>query len=176
VISTGFAGALDDSSAIGDIAVYSELKCETESGKETQKTLLPDRRLMSLALSRNKVGSVVLDRTGVTCSVVCGTPASKKTLGRRCGASVVDMESYWIGKAAAKRNVPFLAVRTISDTVNDDISVLDELITGETLNRTALKYLATHPKGVAILFSYYKKAKKAERSLSLFLREMIEKI
>ena len=39
------------------------------------------------------------------------------------GADAVDMESLAIGEVAANYNVPFLVIRSISDTVNEDLPV-----------------------------------------------------
>ncbi len=43
------------------------------------------------------------------------SPAAKAALGRRLGAVAVDMESHGVARAAAARNIPFLAIRAVAD-------------------------------------------------------------
>ena len=59
--------------------------------------------------------------TCISAEKVITNSAEKKALNQLYGADVVDMESYWIGKVCRERGVPFLAVRAISDMVNQRV-------------------------------------------------------
>ncbi len=62
-------------------------------------------------------------------AAIVATPAEKRALGRRTGASAADMESAAHARAAAERALPYLAVRAIVDTASTEIpgSVLPAL-------------------------------------------------
>jgi hypothetical protein len=47
--------------------------------------------------------------------------AEKQRLRKSYGHDVVDMESYWVGKAAVERRVPFLTVRIVTDEAEDSV-------------------------------------------------------
>ena len=47
------------------------------------------------------------------------------------GATAVDMESYWIGKAAVERGLPFLSIRAISDSLTAQLPPLERFIDGD---------------------------------------------
>jgi hypothetical protein len=90
---------------------------------------------------------------------------------------VVDMESYWICQIAGERDVPFIAVRTIFDTVQDDLSLLGHMmVEGKVTPLKALGYLISHPGRVRKIVAYYINSKKARRNLAFFLHNLAKDI
>ncbi|MFC1926602.1 hypothetical protein ACFLWV_02500, partial [Chloroflexota bacterium] len=102
-------------------------------------------------------------------------PESKEALGREFSAEAVDMESYWIGRAAQARGVRFLTVRAITDTVGEHLPSLEQLFadSGELRKGKAAIYFLTHPWQVAKLFMLGRSARRAEKNLALFLDGLI---
>lgn len=178
LLSTGFGGALNDKTVAGDIVVYSKLSCEGSRAGALAKDLRSDENLVSIA-SRSINGTKVrsLLGTGVTVSRIYDTPESKYQLGRDFLADVIDMESYWIGQIAMERKIPFLAVRSIFDTLRDDLSLLHH-ITAEGRIRPfkALGYFVCHPEQLKQTANYSTSYRKAGRNLATFLCKLTKEI
>lgn len=60
--------------------------------------------------------------TLLTTDRVVRTPAEKTELGKRFQADLVDMETYAIAEACARLDVPFLPLRVVLDTVDEEIA------------------------------------------------------
>ena len=109
--------------------------------------------------------------------LVCETEA-KRTLGDEFDADVVDMESYWIASVASEKNIPFLSVRTISDTVRDSLPPFDQIIDsdGKWRWQRAISYLPSHPKQLATLFVLYRNTRRARANLTCFIDQLMERL
>ena len=66
-------------------------------------------------------GHVALDKGSLAESAAVLSRAEKETLYRRTGAVAVDMESASIALVAEEARIPFVAIRSITDTVEMDI-------------------------------------------------------
>lgn len=106
MICSGLAGALKPHVRIGELIVQSD-----------------DAHLIALAeqaLTRQNipfhVGSLV------TVSQPVLTPAARHALGATSSAIAVDMESQTIAKLCRERNIPCLAMKGVSDGIDDDLS------------------------------------------------------
>lgn len=179
VISTGFGGSLNNRTKTGDIVVYSDLICEASpEAHYPEGRIQADSALIaaaSRALKRTNLG--YLTGKGISIDRVCVTPEAKYKLGQDFAADAVDMESYWIGQTAASRGLPFLAVRPIFDTVNDDLSILEEITHNSRVSPfKALSYLASHPGQVKKLMDYSRDSKEARKSLAIFIKEFMEEV
>jgi adenosylhomocysteine nucleosidase len=178
LISSGFGGGLNNQTAAGDVVIYSALICEDKRGGGLQKDLHPDPRLFSAAAKGCDASDLrVLVGRGITISQVCLTPESKLKLGKLSGADVVDMESYWIGLTAAENNIPFLAARSIFDSVEDDLTMLSHITDdGEVKPLKALGYFSGHPGQLRKAVSFSTNSKKAEKNLAIFLSKLVKAI
>lgn len=104
ICNIGFCGALDEVLDIGDIVVATEVL----SGTQTWRTAMPDT---PEALE----GPVVcIDR-------IAQTAAEKRNL-RLTGASIVEMESAGVARAAEDLDVPFYCIRAVSDLAGEDFA------------------------------------------------------
>jgi adenosylhomocysteine nucleosidase len=178
MVSTGFSGSLNNKTRVGDIIVYSGLACG-EKGfglSDSNGFLRPDPKLLEVSfkiLKDTGLRSVV--GNGVSLLTVCKTPEAKNTLGKEFTADSVDMESYWLGHAAKERNVPFITVRSIFDSVQDDLSFLSQISSnGKIKKGSALVYFITHPGQTQEINHLSRNSRLAGKKLALFLQRLIE--
>jgi len=109
VISFGVAGGLDPALKSGDVVVATEVMAGDT------------RWLAGLSLSDELIASVALRRRRVVRGSLAGVEqlvaarASKAALHLETGAAAVDMESHIAAAYAAQADLPFAALRVISD-------------------------------------------------------------
>lgn len=178
LVSSGFAGALNDKTAVGDIVVYTVLSCEQSRDVSAAKLLWPDLSLLTACVkSGQECHTQVLSGIGVSISRVCATPQEKSRLGRDSGAVVVDMESFWIGQIAQERNVPFIAARSISDGAEDDLSLLVHVTSRDQVRLLkALDYFIHHPSQIGTAAALLTNTRKAGKNLAVFLDRVVNNI
>jgi nucleoside phosphorylase len=104
----------------------------------------------------------------VTAPDIITTPGGRRRLGRQTGAVAVDMESYWVAKAAADRGLPFLAVRAISDLQEDLLLPFDQMADAD--GKPSLRRLAAHlvrePGSLVTVVRLARNAARARRALT----------
>ncbi len=114
VVCAGFAAALDRDIAAGDVVVASRvlrgdlsIPCNVEIAAAA-----PPNGAFKFAIRRGDL---------VTVDAVC-LGASEKAALRECsGASALDMESYAVGQVCRSRGAPFAAIRSITDTAEENL-------------------------------------------------------
>lgn len=106
MICSGLAGALRPNIVIGDIIVQSN---ET-SLVETAEGALKEREIPYHVGPLVTVASPVL------------TPTARRNLAATSGAIAVDMESQTIAALCRERGIPCLAMKGVSDGIDDDLS------------------------------------------------------
>lgn len=123
VILTGVAGALADNLDIGDLVLADHLLTrEDDRGQPAQTVEVPRLQLELVSLGLDKAG-INHSRGGIlTVKYPLATEAEKRRVGRSTGAIAVDMETAVIAREAAARGIPFVAMRTIMDTVEHDLA------------------------------------------------------
>jgi adenosylhomocysteine nucleosidase len=181
LISIGFAGALTSDLKIGDVVVCSTVHCA--SGFEVQGSepgaYATDTALYDIAAQptgdraiRFSLGTCV-----TTPGVVSGARA-KQELGHEFQAQIVDMESYWIAGAASARRVPFLAIRSISDTLQDDLRAIDHILDseGRVVWKRVVPYFLLHPHHLPSMLTGFRNMRRAERSLTAFITDLAARI
>lgn len=132
VICAGLAGGLRPVLERGHL-----LAAHTVLDHATDETFAADPALLEAArrcAPRPQAGSEATSgfREGVllTHDRVVGTASGKAALSHR--ADAVDMESAAVARAAAQRGIPFLALRVISDTAEEDFPFdLNDYIDGQ---------------------------------------------
>jgi adenosylhomocysteine nucleosidase len=154
MISFGFCGALVDGLNIGEIVLYSSMQCEKEgSGKEEITEYRSDEQLIASA-GRALVGIDGTVRTlpGLTTDRLLATSKQKQTLAVRYAADVVDMESFWLAAVAASQGIPFLAIRAISDRLEDTMPQSTGRVLSTEVSRVRLLIDASlHPRQLTSL-------------------------
>lgn len=180
VFSSGFAGALDDRAAAGDVVVYTSLTREImgNAAGGQEKVLACDGGLVKLALGCVVNSTLkVFPGKGLTLERICAGPAEKYGLGRQYRAAAVDMESYVIGQAALEKGAPFLAFRSIFDEAGDDLSFLAGIPAGHGSGfLKTLAYVAGRPGDWKDLKLYYNRYRRAGRNLAAFWQRLVVKL
>jgi adenosylhomocysteine nucleosidase len=124
VLTTGFAGGLDEGLRRGDLLV-ADTVVDCHGGSLAADIALPDPAATARAY-----------RTGTLLTVdqVIRTPTEKRCLGQQYHAMAVDMETFAVAEACRHNEVPWLAIRVIHDTVTDQLpEEVDHLLRQKTL-------------------------------------------
>ena len=131
IINIGSAGSVVDYLNIGDIVIGKELIQydfditdigDYEKGEiyEVGKYFISDERLIRLckeSMKKNEDSNVVIGRIG-SADLFCSNPEKSKKVEEEFGTLCVEMEGAAIGQVCLLDNVPFLVIRSISDTPN----------------------------------------------------------
>jgi adenosylhomocysteine nucleosidase len=178
VLSVGLAGALSPECAVGDL-VFCEKVYRAEPESETGRAdgpMLSDLLLLEAA-RRACSGRGLSAHTGssLTTSCLVTEPRHKTLLRQATGMDVVEMESYWVGRAALEQRLPFLAVRAISDGVEDPVVDIPGAVTpeGDQRVRKVLPYVLRHPGSIPHLLRLAGGELKAVASLTRFLEAFV---
>ncbi len=114
--------------------------------------------------------------TSLTAAKPVCEPRVKQELGRTSHADIADMESYWIARIAAERQVPFLAVWVVSDDVNKRLPPFDEMMDsrGRLRWEKAIPHFVVHPTQLVGLFGLYRDVRRARLNLTDFIDRLAE--
>jgi len=167
-ITSGFAGALNESHAVGRILVADAVR---ELGKA--KTLACARNLVDAARDDGaaRVGMFL------TSDHVVRTAEEKKSLAPF--ADAVEMESFGVLLAAAAHGKSAVAIRVISDDVRNDMpAVVDTAVdqAGRVKIAGIVRYVARHPLQLPALIRLGRDSKTAAEALAHFLEAFIKKL
>lgn len=173
LLSLGFAGALTEELKIGDVILCPVLYCGSQQLHGESKSGSPcysDANLFLLAAQARCETFRLFQGSAVTVEGPVSEPEVKKALGKALSAKAVDMESYWIARVALAKNVPFLAVRAVSDTVEDSHLPFDQFWDSGTWRwqRVVLYFLA-RPQQLTKLLCLHRNARRARGSLTAFM-------
>jgi adenosylhomocysteine nucleosidase len=165
VISTGLAGALDAKLALGEIVVARTSRVANEKTRAESNSALLD-----LAVA---VGARTVD-VFLTVQAIVATANEKEALS--ASGNVVEMETSYVLAEAAKRHVPAVAVRAISDSADEDLPVDFERIAdsrGHVKVGGLLKELAMHPYRLAPLVRFGQQSRASSVALADFLDKYV---
>ena len=170
VISLGFSGALVERLQVGDLVLASDLRGIAGPGGDGIEPIVhrADPGLLRAATDALRATPLrVVSGPTVTTPGIVATPAEKREIARRTGALAVDMESYWLARAASARGGPFLALRAISDGQGDFVPPLPILDADGGLRTGRLAaYLIRNPVNLAALMQLARNAGRARRALT----------
>lgn len=177
VLSVGFAGGLQTSLATGD-AVLPRRILAVPAGTETIPTreeagLKPDAGLAHLAaVAATQAALTTHQGTLLSITELVSHAAAKKRLGRRTGALAVDMESYSVGRVAAEHSLPYMVLRTIFDTCDEDVPFQAGLFTsadGALQPLRVLSYMTRQPRLLPQVLPAWRKTRLAAHGLETWL-------
>jgi len=181
LISIGFAGALTPDLKIGDVVACSTVRRASGFGKDEGEAeqYAADAGLLAVA-SGGAAGASTrfLAGTCVTTPGVVSGARAKQELSRDFQAQIVDMESYWIAGVALTRRVPFIAIRSISDTLQDDLRAVDRILDseGRVLWKRVVPYFLPHPYHLPSMFTAFRNMRRAETTLTAFISDLVTRI
>jgi hopanoid-associated phosphorylase len=162
VVSFGVAGGLDPSLRSGDIVVATEVMAGDKSW------------LAGLSLTEQQIASIALGRRRVVRGGLAGVEevvvgqACKAALRSVTGAAAVDMESHIAAAYAAENDLPFAALRVISDPASRALPALARAAikpNGDIDLRKVLTGIVRNPRSLRALVSTGIDFNRALRSL-----------
>ncbi|MBM3157094.1 MAG: 5'-methylthioadenosine/S-adenosylhomocysteine nucleosidase [Chloroflexi bacterium] len=181
IISLGFAGALAPELSIGDVVICSTLHCARKADDKwvSAGACVSDERLLSLA-SQGIDNIPARCRLGSSVSVLQLESSTKKLQGlaEAFHAHIVDMESYWIARIASSRQIPFIAIRSISDTAQENVQPFDRILApdGRLLAGKAIWCFVTHPQYLINTFTLYRNVRIARKSLYACVSHLVNRM
>ena len=178
IVSLGFAGALAPELKVGDVVVCSTLCCGNGVGEEDEgaEPQAPDPALLSLALKGSE-GTAANVRPGicVTVPLLDADPEKMSALRDSFHADIVDMASYWIARIASARQIPFVAIRSHSDTIQRSIQPFDRILAsdGTMLWKKAIVSYLLHPQYMMNTFVLFRNTRLAKRNLTAVVCNLV---
>lgn len=183
MISSGFAGSVNPLVGVGDLVigkhVFSSLQEISEERVCIGSALPCDASAVELAVKISSIDSLKF-HCGDVLSVdkIIRQSALKKHIGKQTSAIAVDMESFAIAERAHALGVPFIVVRAISDGVDEDMEIGENMVTkggGVNISATA-RYLINKPHRIPYLNRLRKQTRLATNTLSAFFPNFITQI
>lgn len=169
LISAGFCGGLHSSLNRNAITVAERIFAANGAALELDRATLA-----AFNLSPAVVGPwATVDR-------IVAKSAEKKSLGERTGAVACEMESFAVAEVGAARGVPCLAVRVVSDPVDEDLpGDLDPLMQPRSTAGMAGAVLGTlwrRPSSVKDLLRLKENALVAADALATYLAGLVRQL
>jgi len=118
LICAGVSAGLDMHAHVGDVYVADTL-CLLESPWEPWMRSSP--QLMSIVPPTGPNGTRIRRCSAVTSDRIIISVEEKHHILRSTGAAILDMESYAAAEVCARRDIPFAAVRCVSDTATESL-------------------------------------------------------
>jgi adenosylhomocysteine nucleosidase len=162
LISTGFAGALNDELQTGD--------------------LLLAKNFSTVDLNAKRSFSTVPIHTAdlLTTSALINSSEERNNVARASGAVAVDMETEFIARACAARGIPLLSLRVITDTPRKPLpappNILFDIERQQTTTLKLAKYFLAHPNRVGHLVQFARRIARARNILAEALGALIKEL
>ncbi len=116
IVLVGFCGGADPTLAPGDLHIARSFLNPDSSDAIDADPMLIAR----LSCAGRSGGSRVVEVPATTVNAVAGRDA-KTRIHETTGSASVNMEDYWVARAARSVGVPFASVRAVLDTANAEI-------------------------------------------------------
>jgi len=170
LIGAGVAGGLSPRLFAGSVVASRRI---VDGGGEAPR---PDESLLARAVAAGAAPATL-----VTVSRPVAAAFAKAELARAFGAdggdaAAVDMESAAWSRAAAARGIPFLAVRAISDRVDEDLpDYLADCVglDGGIRRAAVVRRALAHPRSIPALWRMRRRVEAAAAVLAEFLRTLL---
>ena len=160
LISAGVAGALVPELHVGD-TVFPAVVIDAGDGSRHESAI------RDAALGKTPLARTIL----ISLPEVAGAD-QKKQLAKSYAAHVVDMEGASVARAAQMHNLPFLAVKAVSDEVNFEVAELNRFIRdGQFQTKLLIFYLLPRPWLWLKMVRLARNTQLASHNLCAWLRE-----
>ncbi len=182
IISTGYAGAADPDLKIGDLVVADRvLDIQSGSGTDFSSRQPVNEIPTDPGWAEKAVnlpgpdGATVLRGGLLTVDAPVCDPQKKRAAGDLYSVLAVEMESAAMIVVAGEKKVPFLSVRSISDTVEEELIDVTPFIgaDGEVSNLKAGWHVFTHPGKIGNVLNMRDHARRATETLTDFLESLL---
>ena len=172
-ISSGLAGALRTDYSIGQILAANAVVPENPGAGSESGAIPASGALISFAV---ECGATAAGRF-YTAERVVSRAEEKRLLGRT--ADAVEMESFEIMSAAADSGIPAVAIRAISDSVDEDMPIdMTDIFTdeGQISMPRVLAQAAKNPQSIAGLMRLGRNSKVAAEAIAGFLDHYVSMV
>jgi nucleoside phosphorylase len=152
LVSWGCAGALSGGLSPGALILPSQI-CQADGATESLASPWRDRLANFLRPHVPLTEGILAESPGIVASV-----AEKRRLHAATGALATDMETGAVFRAAARFDLPIIAVRAIADTATTAIPGAAEAALnadGELVLHDLLRQLAKHPSDLVPLIRLF---------------------
>jgi adenosylhomocysteine nucleosidase len=181
IFVAGFCAGMRANTAVGDLIVADEVvsledylrgPIAADRLAHPPKTLLDEARAIPFGRATVHAGTLVSSKK------VLLTAHEKQSLGVGPDVAAIDMESAGAVAAAEAGGLPWLAVRAVTDGLNDDLPLDFEIFVGASgeVNRARVAaYVAMRPWLAPALIRLGKRSAFAARNLGAFLEALLTK-
>jgi adenosylhomocysteine nucleosidase len=130
LVSFGIAGALHPDLRTGDVVVAQTVVDETGANAPAHSEWV--RTIAQSAQGRDGEGRRTVIGAILGLDSLVSSPQDKAAAFARSEAWAIDMESHHVARAAATHNLPFVAIRAISDRADETLPAgLADFVDGE---------------------------------------------
>ncbi|HEY8670951.1 MAG TPA: hypothetical protein VIL63_08935 [Terriglobales bacterium] len=160
LISAGVAGALVSDLHVGDV-IFPSVVIDTQ-----------DSSRHATAICDSPVGNTALGRTTLATYPEIANVVQKAQLAKSYGAHAVDMEAAGVARAAEFHEIPFLAVKAISDELDFELPEMSRFIrAGKFETASFLFHIAPRPWLWLRVFRLARNSRLASENLCAWLRD-----
>jgi len=167
IVTTGYAGSLSPDFVVGDVVEFT--RAVSESG-ENIDFIKPGPLAFhdSSILFKDTQNETIL-----TVDRFIESVSEKKELGRKLKASIVDMESLYVGKIAVEHGISCIGIRVISDDLGLELPKMSGILNreGEVKVERALRYFISHPGAIVPILIFLYNIRKATRILTIYIKK-----
>jgi len=153
LISTGFAGALNDEMQVGDLLLSKNFSTVDLNEKRSSVSRLPIHMANLF-----------------TAPTLSDSSDERTEIARTTGAAAVDMETEFIARACAAHGIPLLSLRVISDTPRElfpaPAHILFDIATQRIQLAKLVAFFLTHPNRVPRLIQFASRIAQARKTLA----------
>ncbi len=171
VFSAGFAGGLDETLKKQDVLMVDRVVYQDGQGLSLDLKVDPSALAATPCVH---AGSLL------TADRIIRLASEKRELGKQHGALAVDMETFAVAEVCRRDKVPLIAVRIISDGVDDELPKdVDRLMRQKTVVRKAgavVGSIMNRPGSIKDMFQLKEDALLASDKLAKFLESMIRQL
>jgi adenosylhomocysteine nucleosidase len=177
LISAGIGGGVREGLATGDVVLAGKVMSLRE--EQLADMIALDNASLLRDLAENLAGRDfrILDGCIITGTGILRKEEAKRFLPGGLINPVLDMETGAVAEAASREDIPFLALRAISDAADEEILFSIEEITDRDMNISMCKVLSAmlrNPRILPQMLRLARNAKTAGDNLALALERLIK--
>jgi len=168
ILSLGYAAALQEGLEPGDLVIADTLSATGEEACfESDPDLLAQVRRVTeeVQSGRSRIAS------SVTLHGVATSRAEKRLVAAMTSASIANMEDYWVARWAFDRGIPYVSVRSVLDTLSQEVPEFISKLAGLRLPIQVMGVAIqgiVRPEKLESLVRLFKEDRIARRSLKEF--------
>ncbi|MFP4646554.1 MAG: hypothetical protein ACLFN4_02905 [Candidatus Acetothermia bacterium] len=164
LISVGFAGALTSTWEPLEVGIVRRV-ISTTPGRSRYSSYQPmAAQAKKLIDYRSRPAGLITVEKPLTSGV------EKRNLAEQTGASLVDMESFWVAEYAKQKGLPFLGLRCVYDAIEEDLPPVTFSESGKGVSSPSYKAVAgwtsARPGRILQLGKFYLRSVRARHRLA----------